>query len=130
MGYSNQKEKCRGPLRNDYFGDCDSDMGYETDTNLVKSVVGSLVTKKVGTSTAGSYWLPSRKYELFGDTVYYGYKKVTNEGYIQENYIYTAGTDSGGYLEGENSLRPVVVLKSDTVISSGKGTSSLPYVLS
>ena len=127
MGYSTQKEKCSGPLLYQNPGDCGSDTGYQTDTNLVESVVGSLVANKAGTTTAEPYWLASR---LFGIGNGYRGRYVGPKSGVSGNYLYHVDSDgTGNPYSWQYAVRPIVTLKSTSEKLSGSGTSSSPYTL-
>jgi hypothetical protein len=107
------------------------DTWYTTDTELVESVFGTLAANKVGTTTATFYWLASRSYYYDGNTPMYFWegRYVLYGGSIGEGILYSYDYDGvwrsrrHGYC-----VRPVITLKS-TLLGSGSGTSSSPYVL-
>ena len=118
MGYSNQEETCTGL--------CSGDTGYETDTDLVQSVVGSLVANKAGTSTATAYWLASLLIDDSGGGTDYHGDFVSINGHASTIWLYNS---DGTYNDKWFAVRPIVTLKSTSEKLSGSGTSSSPYVL-
>ena len=107
------------------------DMGYETDYNLVNSALGTLVSNKVGTTTATAYWLASRHYYYDSSTYrdFNGRNINTSGGLRSSNLYYYNSGSLNAYLNSK-AVRPIVTLKSGIKASSGSGTSSSPYVLS
>lgn len=125
MGYSTQIEKCTA------VGSCPVDTGYETDTNLVITALGSLAANKVGTSTATEYWLASRTTGTDSDgTKRYRSRFINANGSItfaNVYHIYTSGSNAGS--SRQYAIRPIVTLKPNVEISSGSGTEISPYIL-
>ena len=106
------------------------DMGYEKDFNLVKSVLGTTVANRAGTTTAASYWLASRNFYYNSSPYWYFTGRSSNtRGSSGITALY--GYVSGSFSTYSNSyaVRPIITLKSG-LTPSGSGTSSLPYVLS
>ncbi len=110
------------------------DIEYETDTELVKTAVGTLVANKVtATTTATIYWLASRffqslddQYSYFNGRVVYPDGDVVNSSLVGSNWgsLYDSPTYSYAY------LRPIVTLKAGVAAASGSGTKAKPWVLS
>ena len=102
---------------------------YTTDYNLVNTVLGTRVAKKVGTTTATDYWMASRYYYYASATYYSWNNRYVNwSGAAKDSYLYnysSSGFDSYGR---SFALRPIVTLKAG-VIYSGSGTSSDPWVV-
>ena len=124
LGYSNQ-----AGILYDLYNDR-GDEGYNDDINAVNEVFGTLVaTTKDGNEAI--YWLGSRHY------VYYtGFPKGTwhgriiwTDGTLNKAKLYEFGIYDNKDFDRSNSIRPVVVLKSDSQIKTGDGTQNDPYQL-
>ena len=106
------------------------DMGYQKDFNLVKSVLGTVVANKVGTTTKANYWLASRYFHYY-DSTYWNFRGrgVSTGNSLNYNilYYYYSGFFTTNFYS--YAVRPIITLKSG-LTPSGSGTSSLPYVLS
>ena len=102
---------------------------YMTDTNLVSAVYGNLIGKKVGTTTATTYWLGSRYYNWNDSTnfLFYG-RYVFISGDIFRNYLYYYSGSNWVYNSNSDALRPIITLRSG-LTATGSGTSGDPYVL-
>ena len=99
---------------------------YTTDYNLIKTVLGTRVATKPGSSSNSSYWIASRYYNFSPLTSYYwNERNVSSAGSNGSNNLY--GYDSLGFsMSNSNySLRPIVVLKSGLKYS-GVGTEDYP----
>lgn len=105
------------------------DLLYETDTNLVKTALGTLKANKVGTSSASNYWLASRKFH-YGSSSYWGYigRSIDSNGNLFENFLLYY-FDSLYPNNLNYAIRPIITLKSG-LQATGMGTSKDPYVLS
>lgn len=104
------------------------DIGYETDYNLVKNALGTMIGKNAS-GTPVRYMLASRKYYCEDWSDYYAFTgRVTDgSGYLRGE---TMLAYNGGYEEAfANAVRPIVVLKSTIRIASGDGTETNPYKL-
>ena len=105
------------------------DMLYTTDTELVKSVLGTLKANAVGTTSATDYWLASRyfKYVDSNQWLYYG-KYVSSSGNLK--YSASLIDHYQGFYENDvwKKVRPILTLKSG-LKAAGSGTSEDPYVL-
>ena len=109
------------------------DVMYEYDTNTstgkVYKALGTLVAKKVGTTTASTYWLSVRNYNYRSSTDYrWNVRSVDTLGDLSDYglYFYNYGFYGNS---GVRALRPIVTLKAD-VQATGSGTSRAPWVLS
>ena len=113
----------------EYSGGVLGDTLYLKDYLLVKNVYGNVIANKVGTTTATSYWLSSRRF---------GYSSAMNF-YFNGRYVMPSGSVSNYYLRNFNSswstvavsfsVRPILTLKSGVTKKSCSGTSSNPYIL-
>ena len=114
----------------EYSGGVLGDTLYLKDYLLVKNVYGNVIANKVGTTTATSYWLSSRRF----------YYRSATDFYFSGRYVLASGSLSNCYLRGFYSswidytgiysVRPILTLKSGVRIASGSGTSASPYTLS
>lgn len=109
-----------------------TDEKYKQDTDLVKSVYGSLVAKKSESDTEGTeYLLPSRKYIGPGGYPFCNYRivKVSKTGEIDtsSDLRYYNGTWNNASAFG--SIRPILLFKPDIKPKSGNGTLTDPYVI-
>ena len=114
----------------EYSGGVLGDTLYLKDYLLVKNVYGNVVANKVGTTTATSYWLSSRRFYYvsatdfrFGGRCVYTWGSLAYGSFRYGNSSWSDGTFS-------SSVRPIITLKSGVSIASGSGTSASPYVLS
>jgi hypothetical protein len=83
------------------------------------------LTKCNKTSPTRPYWLNSQ-FECGDDEYsYFGIRYIQSNS-IKEGDLYTS--DSFGWSE-QNSVRPVVFLKSDLMVIGGTGTENNPWVL-
>ena len=113
----------------EYSGGVLGDTLYLKDYLLVKNVYGDVKANKVGTTTATSYWLASRRFG-YSSSVFY----------FRGRYVNASGGLSGSYLRAFNSgwvdnsysyaVRPILTLKSGITTSGGSGTKDSPYTLS
>ena len=94
-----------------------SDNGYETDKNLLKSSIGEIRAKN-NTYDVYGYWIASRNYIHNG--IHYLYAVDADGGTISIGI-----KTSSGY----SSVRPIVILKSTLKLISGDGSLSTPYRL-
>ena len=103
---------------------------YTTDYNLINTALGTRVATKLNSASGSTYWMASR---------YYGYSSSTSY-YWSVRYMYTSGTYGNdglyNYISSsfytysyDNSLRPIVVLKSGLKYS-GVGTEDYPMEIS
>ena len=106
------------------------DREYQKDFNLVKSVLGTAVANKVGTTEAAPYWLASRKYSYNSSTVwYFSGRGIGTGGGLGGSSLYVYRSGSLLTYRYSRAVRPIITLKSG-LTPSGSGTSSSPYVLS
>ncbi len=106
------------------------DMGYQKDFNLVKSVLGTVVANKVGTTTTASYWLASRYFRCYSSTDWsFSGRNVNTYGSLGSYDLYYYNSGNFSTSNYSNAIRPIITLKSG-LTPSGSGTSSSPYVLS
>jgi len=101
---------------------------YETDTNLVKTAVGTLIAKTVSGSEA-YYWLASRYYN-YSSSTYWRYRGrfIVESGILNNRDLY--GYLSGfGASAGSSAVRPIVVLKSGISYTEALGTIDDPFIL-
>lgn len=106
------------------------DMGYSTDYNLVNTALGTLVAKKIGTTTATAYWLASREYHYYSSASWaFGGRRISTSGSMGGYYLYGYNSGSFNSYSLSRAVRPIVTLKSGVKASSGDGSSSSPYVL-
>jgi hypothetical protein len=105
------------------------DEWYKTDTDLVRSVLGTVLTYSVNaTSTLTSYWLASRYYYYYSSTPYlWRCRYVHSSGGIVWYNLYRYESGWSSYSIG-NAVRPIITLNS-VLYASGSGTISSPYVL-
>ncbi len=108
------------------------DTGYETDTNLVKTAIGTLAPNKPNASTpAMSYWLASRSALVYPwGNAYFGgyYVDTSNQSSVSPSTLYE--NPGSSFLDGlDFPIRPIVVLRSGVSPTSGDGTSASPWVL-
>ena len=114
----------------EYSGGVLGDTLYLKDYLLVKNVYGNVIAKKVGTTTATSYWLSSRRfgYSSAASFDFHG-RFVDAYGHLNNSrlrFFYSSWYDNSFSC----SVRPILTLKSGVRIASGSGTSASPYVLS
>lgn len=123
----------------EYGGGVLGDTLYLKDYQLVSNVYISdtttygssgLKTYKVGTTTAGSYWLASRRFYYNGTTNFsFHVRYVSISGSVNSYNLrrYSSGWSdiSGGY-----AVRPILTLKSGITTNGGSGTKADPYTLS
>ena len=114
----------------EYSGGVLGDTLYLKDYLLVKNVYRNVIAKKVGTTTATSYWLSSRSFYYNSATYFYfGGHCVNASGSLGDSILrgfYSSWHD----ITSSYSVRPILTLKSGVRIASGSGTSTSPYTLS
>ena len=122
MGYNGQISYCT-----DYSSSsCPTDTLYTTDTELVKTAVGTLVSYNVSSKIATSYWLASRLYSSRNRSARYVYDNG-NKGDVNTKVLYDVSTTGGKY-SIDYAIRPIVILKSG-LTATGSGTKDSPFVL-
>ena len=98
---------------------------YTTDYNLINTVLGTRVAAKSGGSSA-SYWIASRYYNYFSSTRYdWNGRYVNPSGSSNSSILYYYNSSSFRVSNVNNSLRPIVVLKSGLQYE-GVGTEDYP----
>lgn len=86
----------------------------------------ALAGGKVGTDNPNYYLVTNAYYWTFSPS-YFRASNVIAYAFI----VYPSGyVDYGSYVTGGYGVRPVINLRSDTLISGGRGTSDNPYTLS
>ena len=104
------------------------DVLYEKDYNDVKTVLGTSVANKVGTTTATYYWMASRCYSYISSSSFFEWdgRGVTALGDILLSglYYYRSGSITSYYRN--YALRPIVTLKSGLQYT-GEGISGSPW---
>ncbi len=102
------------------------DTGYLDDYNLINTVLGTRIANKVGSSVAAYYWMASRFYD-YNRTTYYSWvaRNVANNGSNSIGYLYSYYSGSFSDYNNNNSLRPIVRLKSG-LSYSGIGSYDYP----
>ena len=102
---------------------------YTTDYNLINTVLGTRVAAKSGGSSA-SYWIASRYYNYFSSTRYdWNGRYVNPSGSSNSSILYYYNSSSFRVSNVNNSLRPIVVLKSGLQYE-GVGTEDYPMEIS
>ena len=102
---------------------------YTKDYNLVKSVLGTAKASKPD-ETAYYYWMATRFYSYSSATDYIWYGRYVNtSGGVNSNRLYRYDGSSFYSLSYNNSLRPVLTLKSGLKYS-GLGTETYPMEIS
>ena len=122
------------------------DTGYLTDTNLVSSVYNTLQASTPNKPNVFSpYWLPSRSYAYGSESsrnitgyLYYG-KFINETGTISNTFLYGKGTCyntpggtvncTTGNVSAALSIRPIVTLNKDFLVTDGDGSFDTPYIL-
>ena len=104
---------------------------YLKDYLLVKNVYGTLSANTVGTSTAGQYWLASRRYDYYSNTNYGFFGRNINEGgelttFMRLRHYFDGWIDS----TNGSGIRPIMTLNNNITITGGAGTKSNPFTLS
>lgn len=108
------------------------DIMYATDTNLEKTVLGTLSAYDVSATTSKkSYFLASRNY-YYSDSKHFSYREinVSTGGLIETAYLVNynnAAYELNDYSK-KQAIRPIVTLKSG-LQATGSGTQADPYVL-
>ena len=105
------------------------DMGYETDYNIVKTALGTRVAYKVGTTTATTYWIASRRYYYYSTKWDFNGRCVFYLGDLNSYNMFYYENGSFPITSSSLAIRPIVILKSGVKASSGDGSSTSPYVL-
>ena len=122
------------------------DTGYLTDTNLVSSVYKTLQASTPNKpDTFSPYWLASRSYlngwestrEVSG-SLYRG-RFVNESGTISDTFLYGYGTCynmptgttncTTGNVSAALSIRPIITLAKDFLVTDGDGSFDTPYIL-
>lgn len=124
LGYSNQAGRLY-----DVYND-QGDEGYKDDINAVNDVFGTLAaTTKDGNEAI--YWLGSRQhvyYMAYPKDTWHG-RIIWTDGTLNKAKLYEFGIYDNKNFDGSSSIRPVVILKSDSQIKNGDGTQNNPYQL-
>ncbi len=105
------------------------DMGYETDYNIVKTALGTRVAYKVGTTTATTYWIASRRYYYYSTKWDFNGRCVFYIGDLNSYNMFYYENGSFPITSSSLAIRPIVTLKSGVKASNGDGSSASPYVL-
>ncbi len=124
LGYSNQAGRLNDVYN--YRGD----EGYTDDINAVNDAFGTLVAT-TNDGTEATYWLGSRHYvyyDAYPKDTWHG-RVIWTDGTLSKAKLYEFGTYDNNEFDAWNSIRPVVVLKSDSQIKTGDGTQNNPYQL-
>lgn len=132
IGYNGQTEYISDSTVSDSSTGASStaDILYQKDCESIKSILGTLVANKVGTSSKTYYWLASRYfYSSSSASWYYDGRSINTDGNLSGNdlYYYRSGSFNAG--NGSNALRPIVILKSSITYTPAVGTSEDPFVL-
>lgn len=132
IGYNGQTEYISDSTVSDSSTGASStaDILYQKDCESIKSILGTLVANKVGTSSKTYYWLASRYFYSSSSTSwYYDGRSINTDGNLSGNdlYYYRSGRFNAG--NGSNALRPIVILKSSITYTPAVGTSEDPFVL-
>ena len=86
---------------------------YETDYNLVNTVLGTSVAYKVGTTITSNYWIASRRYLYNSATDYrWSGRWVSTSGEHGSNYLYRYSSSGFSTSSSVIAIRPIVTLKS------------------
>src|SRR5574344_1520189 len=115
--------------KNDRFTVSDTTTG---NGNLTYPV-GLITMDEAGFAGASmSSWSGNGSYYLYTNSLYWTMSSdYFNGGYANEFFVSKVGQINGGYgVNGTYVLRPVINLKTDTLYTSGDGTSASPYVIS
>src|SRR5574344_2241582 len=115
--------------KNDRFTVSDTTTG---NGNLTYPV-GLITMDEAGFDGASmSSWNGNGSYYLYTNSLYWTMSSdYFNGGYANEFFVSKVGQINGGYgVNGTYVLRPVINLKTDTLYTSGDGTSASPYVIS
>ena len=104
------------------------DVLYTTDTGLISTALGNLITYKVGTTTATGYWLASRYYFYVSSTNlrFLGRAVNANGGVSYDNIYQFYNGANYNTPDSLSTLRPILTLKSG-LKAYGSGTSNDPY---
>ena len=124
LGYSNQPGRVIDIYNNR------GDEGYTDDINAVNEAFGTLAATTNDGSSA-TYWLGSRLYlyyNAFPKGTWQG-RIIWTDGRLSNSKLYEYGKYTNMDFGPQNSIRPVVVLKSDSQIKIGDGTQNNPYQL-
>lgn len=108
---------------------------YQSDYDLMKTVLGTAVTNVVGFQQREiPYWIASRHYaysstnwKFGGSYIYSGGGSNLGNLYNQNFYSYSSGSFT--IKSTSAGLRPIVILKSGITYTPATGTSEDPYVL-
>ena len=104
------------------------DIGYETDYNLINTVLGTMVGKSPN-GEALLYWLASREFAIEGADInmnfYFCGRGVTEEGSIRpwSNGLIGWRNKSESKWTHGRSIRPILTIKSNVLLVSGDGKS-------
>ena len=144
IGYSGQTETIVNTTALDsthpwsYYNESEAyglgDNMYETDYNLVKNSLETVVAKTVGTTTAAYYWIASRYFSRLSDLQwYFEGREISDSGEIHNSAIVRGYITGGVYVAYDNrntysKIRPIVTLKAG-LTPSGSGTDIDPFVL-
>ena len=116
----------------EYVGGAAGDTLYLKDYLLVKNIYGNVIADKVGTTTATTYWIASRKfyYYVANDYNFYGRCVFASGNLGGENYFRTRGSNGWQNFSSKAAVRPILTLKSGITTSGGSGSKTDPYTLS
>mgnify|MGYP001081650665 CR=1 FL=1 len=146
LGYDGGMEVCteKGSTTDHLYPGCPEDEGYLTDKKLLEEVYGSFISRTEAGAVVGVY-LGSREVKMHttntGAKRYSPYLRVVHDdGEVGEPLVngYSCSafkSDSTSSSNKKRSLtqgyhfRPVLVIGGETVLASGDGSSSSPYVL-
>ena len=105
---------------------------YLKDYLLVKNVYGNVKANKVGTTTATTYWLASRRFSYSSSDFNFNGRCVNASGSLGYNNFrsYNASNSIWYDYDYHYAVRPILTLKSGITTSGGSGTSGDPYTLS
>ena len=102
---------------------------YLKDYQLVKNLYNTMVTTKVGTSTAATYWMASRSYGSTDSTHFSfcgRYVDANGDIYDKHNIRNFLDTRFYNYMYA-SSVRPIITVRSDLTKASGTGVINDPY---
>ena len=103
---------------------------YESDYNLIQTVLGTRKANKVRTATATYYWLASRNYDYYSSTYWdFSGRNISTSGNINGSSLYYYDSGSFNTRSRYYALRPIVILKSGITYTPALGTSDDPFVL-
>ena len=102
-----------------------SDIGYATD--------GGSYTRSVCFNEKVYYWYKckSNNWLFYADEWYWTMAPLSYQGVASYSFLLYGGNSNAGFRPDyyAHSVHPVLYLKSSTIISSGTGTSTDPYIL-